>query len=462
MSLNRLIYYGAIIGGWSAFVGWLLAEILFLRGSTADPGLGLVLLIGAVVGAGVGGGLSMLAGMVSGGWAGLAKRAGPGLLGGFLGGLVGGLLGDGLFRLLGGGIVAYAIGWTLLGLAIGAVDGIYEQSLRRLRNGLIGGAIGGMVGGLLFLPVTQGMGGSMAGRAVSFVILGLCVGLFISLVQVVLKDAWLTVVEGYRPGRQMILTQPEIFMGTAEQVALNFIAFGARGVEPRHVRIIRQPDGSFVCYDNNTRNGTQVNGHPLTAPVLLRDGDVISFGVNKVRFSERRRAAGVAAPVPVMPAAPARPSAPVVTPVGIQAGYLTAPQAPQAPQAPMPQAVRPVAPTAPPYPPQPIPVQPPVAPRPPVTQPPAGQRPPVAPQQPAAPRPPAPPPAAAPRPPMQQPPTAPRPPAAQQPPGAPRPPAAQQPPAASRPAPAEPCPNCGMRVPGTPGKRVCKICQTVF
>src|SRR5262245_28100578 len=188
MSLNRLIYYGAIIGGWSAFVGWLLAEILFsaeLRRPPSDPpGIFVVMLIGALVGAGIGGGLSMLAGMVNGGWAGLAMRAGPGLLGGFLGGLVGALLGDGLFRLLGGGVVAYAIGWTLLGLAIGSVDGIYERSLRRLRNGLIGGAIGGMVGGLLFLPVTQGMGG-MTGRAASFVILGLCVGLFISLVQVV-------------------------------------------------------------------------------------------------------------------------------------------------------------------------------------------------------------------------------------------------------------------------------------
>ena len=32
MSLNRLIYYGAILGGWSAFVGWLLAELLFAGG----------------------------------------------------------------------------------------------------------------------------------------------------------------------------------------------------------------------------------------------------------------------------------------------------------------------------------------------------------------------------------------------------------------------------------------------
>jgi hypothetical protein len=177
----------------------------------------------------------------------------------------------------------------------------------------------------------------MASRATAFVILGLCIGLFIAVVQVVLKQAWLTVVDGFRPGRQVILTEPETEMGTSEKVALPFIAFGAKGVEPRHVRILRQPDGSYVVLDNNTRGGTRVNGHPLTAPVRLRDGDVIAFGVNLVRFSERRKlgAAEPVAPVPVLPAAvpvtvvpvtvvpsaitptviPPRPAAPAVTPV---------------------------------------------------------------------------------------------------------------------------------------------------
>src|SRR4051812_39492219 len=48
MSLNRLIYYSAMVGGWAAFVGWLLAEILVVRryGGRAE-----VAVIGALVGA---------------------------------------------------------------------------------------------------------------------------------------------------------------------------------------------------------------------------------------------------------------------------------------------------------------------------------------------------------------------------------------------------------------------------
>ena len=59
MSLNRLIYYGAILGGWSAFVGWLLAELLFAGGSRSEGFLAAVLLA-AFVGAAVAGALSIL------------------------------------------------------------------------------------------------------------------------------------------------------------------------------------------------------------------------------------------------------------------------------------------------------------------------------------------------------------------------------------------------------------------
>ncbi|HYT88084.1 MAG TPA: FHA domain-containing protein, partial [Gemmataceae bacterium] len=294
MSLNRLIFYGAIIGGWAAFVGWMIAEILLAAADKTEWWV--VTLISGLVGAAIGGGLSMLAGVANAQWLQMFKRLGPGFLGGLAGGALGGLLGDGIVKLTGGNPIGYIFGWTLLGVAIGAVDGLYSRSPLKLRNGLIGGAIGGFLGGLLFLPF-NGIGG-LSGRATSFVALGMCIGLFIAIVQVVLKDAWLTVVDGYRPGRQLIITEPETFMGTAEKIALPFIAFGARGVEPRHVRIVRQPDGTYVVMDNNTRSGTKLNSQPLTAPAVLRDGDVIAFGVNMVRFSERRRGAGASAPAP--------------------------------------------------------------------------------------------------------------------------------------------------------------------
>ncbi|MDB5387895.1 MAG: hypothetical protein JWM11_3541, partial [Planctomycetaceae bacterium] len=33
MSFARLVYYSAVIGGWSAFLAWLLGEMLFQGGT---------------------------------------------------------------------------------------------------------------------------------------------------------------------------------------------------------------------------------------------------------------------------------------------------------------------------------------------------------------------------------------------------------------------------------------------
>src|SRR5438270_301015 len=134
MSLNRLIYYGAILGGWSAFVVWLLAELLFAGGSRSEGFLAAVLLA-AFVGAAVAGALSILPALANAQWQQGLRRLGPGLLGGFIAGLVGGLLGNAFYALLkllaGGDTTAARLfglipGWILMGLAIGAVEGVYD------------------------------------------------------------------------------------------------------------------------------------------------------------------------------------------------------------------------------------------------------------------------------------------------------------------------------------------------
>ena len=143
----------------------------------------------------------------------------------------------------------------------------------------------------------------MSSRAVSFVLLGLFIGLAIGLAQVILKEAWLTVENGFRPGRQMILGNDLITMGTSEKASLIFIAYGAKGVEPIHLKISKQADGRFVLEDNQSRTGTKLNGQPIAEPTPIKDGDAIGFGVNVVRFNERVKH-GDTPPPPVVKAAP--------------------------------------------------------------------------------------------------------------------------------------------------------------
>ena len=346
MSFHRLIYYSAVVGGWAAFVGWLISELVFLRRSNDYSFLSLMLSTGLVGGA-IAGGLGILVGAANGQWKQNLYRLWLGLAGGFIGGALSGGIGALLYWQQ--VAITRTIGWTLMGLAIGSIDGIVDVNMRKIRNGLIGGGIGGFLGGLLFNPVFALFGGNMSSRAVTFVILGLFIGLFIGLAQIILMEAWLTVVAGFRTGRQVILTLPETILGTSEKAQLPFIAYGAKGVEPIHLRIKRRPEGGFLLQDNNSRTGTQLNGKRIGEPVLLRNGDLIQLGPNAVRYSESFKSVDdgfveLSAPPPkaepakaieAIPVGPPRPA--VGIPVGKPAGSPVARPAP--PASPVPGAI---------------------------------------------------------------------------------------------------------------------------
>jgi hypothetical protein len=354
MSFPRLIFYSAMVGGWAAFAGWLVCEVLFLRRGDQVGNLVMVL-TAALVGGLVGGGLNFLAGAANGNVVRALPRLAIGVVAGLIVGAVGCLCGNLVYLVLPRSleIVARALGWIVMGLGIGAVEGLTDLSLRKLRNGLIGGAVGGLLGGLFFTMIFWTIGNPMSSRAVALVVLGMCIGLSVGLAQVMLREAAITVEAGFRPGRQLLLSQAETYLGTSEKAQLCFIAYGAQGVEPLHLCIVRHEDGSFWLCDNNSRSGTFVNERPVKEPVQLASGDVIRFGVNKVRFSERLRAAdkrpapqaapAPQAPVPVAQAlraalpVPAKAAAPVVA-VKAQP-VLAIPVTPAAPKpTPQPQA----------------------------------------------------------------------------------------------------------------------------
>lgn len=309
MSLIRLVYYSGLIGGWAALAGWTIAELLFFR-SRAANGMLAVAAVGGIVGGCIGLGLGAVAGLAAGQWNQVLSRGLPGLLGGGVGGAIGSLLGDVLYGLG----LPRALGWMIMGLAIGLVDGLHDRSISKLRNGLIGGGLGGLLGGFLFDPIQQWIahGSGMSSRATAFVILGISIGAMIGLVQVVFKQAWLTVLDGYRAGRQLILSQTVTTLGRGDHLSLPFIGPMNRELESEHVKLIRQANGAYFVEDNQSRIGTKLNNQPLLRPTVLKDGDVIKLGGNFVRFNEKQRRKGeepltAAAPLHVKPAPPPPP-----------------------------------------------------------------------------------------------------------------------------------------------------------
>jgi predicted component of type VI protein secretion system len=74
--------------------------------------------------------------------------------------------------------------------------------------------------------------------------------------------------------REVALDREELTIGRRED---NRVQLPERNVSRRHARLWRRDDG-FVLEDLSSSNGTRVNGVRISAPVELRDGDLVTIG----------------------------------------------------------------------------------------------------------------------------------------------------------------------------------------
>jgi hypothetical protein len=307
MSFRLFIYYCALCGGGGAYLGWALGRALAAPSGTLAQGVkGLFLGLAVAFALGV---VDALGNLSFNRILSFAGRVLTAVVVGCMGGLLGGLLGQVLYE-KSPQRVFFVFGWALTGLLVGMSLGVFDLlsgvlqgqdprgAVRKVRNGVLGGATGGLVGGELALGLHGAWGDFLVGKPVErlwspsawgFVALGICIGLLIGLAQVILKDAWIKVLDGFRPGRELLLTKPEVTLGRAEGCDIGL--FGDTAVERLHARICRIGN-AFVLTDVGTPSGTYVNGEPLHGPHELRSGDRIRLGRSVLLFGERRKSAG--------------------------------------------------------------------------------------------------------------------------------------------------------------------------
>lgn len=306
MSFRLFIYYCAVIGGWAGFFGWALGRYLAPAGSDLiEAGLK-GLFLGLMVAFGLG--------LVDSLWniglrqvGTLMMRLGVAIGVGSVGGFFGGLLGQSLLFI--NEPTFFIIGWTFTGLLVGASIGAFEfvssmmkkqdekQALGKLTKCVTGGTIGGALGGIAAWIIRLTFSGVFddtktaewlwGPTAIGFAALGACIGLLVGLAQVILKEAWVKVEAGFRPGREMIIAKEKVTIGRAE--GSDIPLFGDSGVEKAHALIVI--DGNrYYLVDSDTPGGTFVNDQKINGRVPLRSGDLIKMG-NKslLRFYEKAK-----------------------------------------------------------------------------------------------------------------------------------------------------------------------------
>jgi hypothetical protein len=179
-----------------------------------------------------------------------------------------------------------AAAWAVAGIPAGVGQGIALRQRALLLNGLLGGVLGGLLGGLLFDPIDyafrEGDKASLS-RCVGFVVIGILVGFFISLVEQWTKRAWLFMRKGPLAGKQFVLYRNPTVLGSSPKA--DVYLFKDEAIEPRHA-LIHNRGGRFEIEDCNSPDGTYVNGIPVTKH-LLQSGDQIVLGKTVLEFSLR-------------------------------------------------------------------------------------------------------------------------------------------------------------------------------
>ncbi len=274
-----------------------------------------------------GGFIGALIGFASGLSLGTAAHALRGLMLGALIGLPGGMmgiyLGQIIFSILQltlpiiGLIIGRILGWGMFGLFIGIAEGVVGRSVRRMRQGAIGGAIGGALGGALFDLLGFTIGGAistavgaehkpgMFSRMVGLVLIGAGIGLFIGLLELISRQAWVRVLYGRNEGKDYPIDRSGAIIGRDELADVPLR--GDPQVLPRHAEI-HIASGRYLLL---THAPLMLNGTPVSGQVELNDGDQLKIGSFQLMFQLREGASVrspqdvVRSPLPPPPPVPA-------------------------------------------------------------------------------------------------------------------------------------------------------------
>lgn len=181
------------------------------------------------------------------------------------------------------------LAWGMAGMAMGLGQGIVLRSKRLFLYGFIGGLIGGLFGGLLFDPVDLLLlGGDKPSahwsRLIGFTVIGMCVGAMIGVVELLARDAWLRMVEGPLAGKEFLLFKESMRLGSSRRC--DIYLFNDPLVSDHHATLRAIGDDSEL--ENCSKaHPALVNGRPV-GTVRLRHGDRITIGRTVFVFERRQ------------------------------------------------------------------------------------------------------------------------------------------------------------------------------
>jgi hypothetical protein len=216
-----------------------------------------------------------------------------GALVGLVGGAVGALVGQAALWIIGGLVlrsyanfqwvvlpVSRAIGWAMLGMFVGAGEGIRAASGKKIAVGVIGGLIGGLVGGFALEYSRLLLPHMIFSRLIGLVILGLAVAFFYALIEQGMSFGVLRVLTGDLKGKEFLINQGKMRIGRSRKSEIALPSYGDLADIQAQIRI-----KSGEAYLTNLEPSVPllVNERRVQEQ-KLKLGDVIKLGSAKIFY----------------------------------------------------------------------------------------------------------------------------------------------------------------------------------
>ncbi len=176
--------------------------------------------------------------------------------------------------------ISRAIGWAVLGIFVGAVEGIRAMSAKKILVGILGGFLGGLAGGFaleysrLLIPLIA------LSRLIGLVILGLAIGLFYGLIEQGMAFGIIRILTGDLKGKEFLLNQGRMRIGKSRRNEVALPTYADLADRQAQLKVVK---GDVVLTNLEPKLPMLVNEQKVQEQ-RLKLGDVIKIGSAKIFF----------------------------------------------------------------------------------------------------------------------------------------------------------------------------------
>lgn len=176
--------------------------------------------------------------------------------------------------------VSRAIGWGVLGIFVGASEGVRAMSPKKITVGILGGLLGGLAGGAV-LEYSRLLFPHLAlSRLLGLVVLGLAIGFFYGMIEQGLASGVMRILTGELKGKEFLINQGRMRIGRSKRNEIALPSYQDLADFQAQVRVKK---GETYLVNLEPKLAVLVNEEKIQEH-KLKLGDVIKIGSAKIFY----------------------------------------------------------------------------------------------------------------------------------------------------------------------------------